>query len=102
MKASVKQKGTRKMVTEKGSADGAKAKPEAKPKVLKVKAGAKYRGARDAWYVRLKEHDGKSVEEFLESCKKKPPSVPKSGTAENPTGWLRFFERSGNVSQIAA
>lgn len=100
MKASVKRKGRSTMVDKSGSTEGVKDK--AKPKVLKIKAGAKYRGARDAWYMRLKEHEGKSVDEFIDSCKKKPPSLPKSGTAENPTGWLRFFERSGIVSQVAA
>lgn len=83
------------MVTSKTAA---KAESNAKPKVLKVKAGQKYRGAREAWYVRLQEFDGKPAEAFLESCAKKHPSVPKSGKAEAPAGWLRFFQRTGVAS----
>lgn len=72
---------------------------KATPKVLKVKAGLKYRGAREAWYARLCEYDGKPAEAFLESCVKKHPSVPKSGKAEAPAGWLRFFQRT-NVAHL--
>lgn len=73
-----------------------------KPKVLVVKAGVKYRGAREAWYARLQEFNGKSAEAFLESCEKKHPSVPKSGRPEAPAGWLRFFQRTGVVHQVEA
>lgn len=71
--------------------------PKAKtaPGVLAVKAGASLRGARAAWYAVLQAHDGKPVAEFLAATKENPPSVPKSGNAENPTGWLRWFQRNG-------
>ena len=90
MKAAVKSK--------KGNVVAKEAKAEV-AKILKVKAGQKYRGAREAWYVVLQQHDGKSVESFLEATAKKPPSLPKSGKAEKPTGWLRFFERSGVATE---
>lgn len=73
-----------------------------KPKVLRVKAGVKYRGAREAWYARLMEFNGKPADAFLESCEKKRPSTPKSGKPEAPAGWLRFFQRTGVASQIEA
>jgi hypothetical protein len=69
-------------------------------KILKVvKKDAKYRGAREAWYQELIKHDGKPVDEYLAATKSKPPSLPKSGQAENPTGWVSFFVRT-NVVQI--
>lgn len=60
-------------------------------KVTPVKAP--YRGARAAWYAVLLAHDGKSVQGFLQATQEKPPSLPKSGKAENPTGWLGWFVR---------
>lgn len=77
-------------------------KDNEKPKVLRVKAGAKYRGAREAWYKVLQEYDGKTAAQFLEATAKKAPSLTKRGTAEKPTGWLRFFQRQGVVSEITA
>jgi hypothetical protein len=71
-----------------------------KPKVLKVKAGLKFRGAREAWYARLQEFEGRPAEAYLESCEKKRPSLPKSGKPEAPAGWLRFFQRTGVASQV--
>jgi len=94
MKARIKRRGVGVKKTE-ATAAGAATKKEAKPQVLKVKAGMKYRGAREAWYARLQEFDGKPVEAFLESAKEKPPSLTKKNEAENPTGWLRFFQRVG-------
>ena len=75
-------------------------KVEAKPKTLKVKAGQKYRGAREAWYQVLCEYDGKLVDAFLEATTKKPPSLPKSGKQEKSIGWLRFFERTGVAQEV--
>lgn len=64
--------------------------------VLKVKMeGVALRGARDAWYQVLKAHDGKPAQEYLEVTGKNHPSLPKSGRAENPSGWLRWFVRNG-------
>lgn len=71
---------------------------QAKPQVLVVvKKDAKLRGARDLWYQRLVEHDGKPVDTFVESAKNNPPSLPKSGKAEAPGGWLSYFKRQGIV-----
>src|SRR5688572_7547522 len=63
---------------------------KAAPGLIKVlKADAKLRGgsARAAWYAALCKYDGKPAAEFLVATKDKPPSVPKSGVAEKPTGW---------------
>lgn len=70
-----------------------------RPQKLKViKKDAKFRGARESWYARLVEYDGKTEGEYIESCKEKPPAMTKNGTAENPTGWVRFFVRQGVLS----
>lgn len=69
---------------------------EVKPKLVVVlKKDAKFRGARDKWYARLLEHDGKPVDDYVASCKANPPDLPKSGRAENPTGWVSYFTRNG-------
>jgi hypothetical protein len=71
-------------------------KGTAKPQVIKVlKANVKYRGARAEWYAMLLEYNGKEAGDFLAQATKSPPSVPKSGVAEPPSGWLRYFLRSG-------
>lgn len=76
--------------------------PKAVLKLQVTKKDAKFRGARDAWYTVLCAHDGKMVSDFLSTTKENPPSLPKSGVAENPTGWLRYFIRSGVCKTVAA
>lgn len=63
--------------------------------VLQVKAGQNFRGARAAWYAVLQAYDGKPAQTYLEETAKVPPSLPKSGRAENPSGWLRYWVRTG-------
>lgn len=71
----------------------------ARPQKLRViKKDTKYRGARDAWFQRLVEFDGKTEGEFLASTKDKPPSLTRNGTPEPPSGWVRFFVREGVLS----
>lgn len=70
----------------------------ATPGVLAVKPGVALRGARAAWYTTLQAYNGKPVAEFLAHCASNPPSVPKSGVAEKPQGWLGWFVRSGIAS----
>lgn len=73
----------------------------AKPVLIKVlKKDPKFRGAREAWFKRLVEFDGKSMDEYIASCKEKCPQLTKNGTAENPTGWVGFFKREG-IAQFA-
>lgn len=68
----------------------------AKPLLIKVlKPETKYRGAREAWFARLKEFDGKSLDDYVANCKEKCPQLTKAQTAENPTGWVSFFKREG-------
>lgn len=68
----------------------------AKPQVIvSVKAGIKYRGARAAWYTVLQAHQGKPAADFLAACTSQPPSTPKSGVVEKPSGWLSYFVRTG-------
>lgn len=87
------------VVKSKGNVVAKEAKEE-KVKLLKVKAGQKYRGAREAWYQVLQQYDGKPVDSFLEATAKKPPSLPKSGKQEKSAGWLRFFERTGVATEV--
>jgi hypothetical protein len=71
----------------------------AQPQVIaSVKAGIKYRGARAAWYAVLQAHQGKPAADFLAACTTQPPSVPKSGVVEKPSGWLSYFVRTGVAS----
>lgn len=72
--------------------------PAPKAEVLAVKTGLKFRGARAAWYEVLCAHDGQPPKAFLDACVASPPSLTKKGTAENPTGWLRYFVRTGAAS----
>lgn len=83
------------------SAPAASAAPAPAPKVEVItvlKTDGKFRGARDKWYARLVEHDGKPVADFVASCTADPPSVPKSGVVEKPTGWISYFKRQGIVA----
>lgn len=60
-----------------------------------LKGSCNFRGARGAWYARLQQYNGKPASEFLASCTANPPSLPKSGVAEPPQGWLSWFTRQG-------
>ena len=74
-------------------ADDAPAPVIASPVIAVIKSDAKLRGAREAWYVLLKQHDGKPVSEFYAAAKATPPALTKAGTAEDPRGWMRWFLR---------
>lgn len=77
----------------------AKPQVQAKTQILHVaKKDAKFRGAREAWYKILLAHDGKPVNEYLESTTKTPPALTKNGSAENPRGWVRYFVRTGTAT----
>lgn len=78
------------------------ATPAPTPKILKVKQGLKFRGAREAWYQQLVAHDGKTQEEFLKATALKPPSLTKKNEAEKPSGWLSFFLRTQAASLVDA
>ena len=51
--------------------------------------------ARELWYAALRRAEGKSPEAFCEAASKKPPTLTKSGAAESPASWLRYFVREG-------
>ncbi len=65
-----------------------------------LKADAKFRGAREAWYQKLKEFDGKPIADYEKACTDSPPSLPKSGKAEKPSGWIGYFTRTGILSVV--
>lgn len=73
-------------------------KSQSKPAVLEVKSGLQFRGARKAWYEVLLQHNGKPADAYLSACAANPPHLTKKGTAENPSGWLRYFLRTGAAS----
>lgn len=68
--------------------------------VLAVKVGGKFGGARAAWYAALVQHNGQPAAAYLAACATKPPSLPKSGVAESPQGWLSWFVRHGHVALV--
>lgn len=80
--------------------------PEAKPttvtKIKVLKRDGKFRGARDAWYKRILDADGKTVKDFTDEVLAKPPSTPKKGVlagkCEPPAGWISYFKRNGFIS----
>lgn len=81
-------------------APAAESKPT-KVTIIKVlKQGAKFRGARQAWYDELVKYDGKSKADYEKACTDKPPSLPKSGRAEAPSGWTSYFKRTGIAEYI--
>jgi hypothetical protein len=97
-----KQEAAKPVETQQAAAPQQDAKPEAPvPNIKLLKNNANFRGAREAWYKVLKEHDGKPADEFLKACTDSPPSRTKRGEAEPPSGWLRFFLRSG-ICQLVA
>jgi len=91
-----------------GQLDPAMTPPEVKEQpttrrvgTIKVlKTDAKFRGAREAWYQKLKEMDGKPIADYEEATTKSPPSLPKSGKAEKPSGWIGYFQRTGILSVV--
>jgi hypothetical protein len=92
MAKQAKPQATKAVVTAPATVQGTVAVPQV---IATVKAGIKYRGARAAWYAVLQAHQGKPAADFLAACTSKPPSVPKSGVAEKPSGWLSYFVRTG-------
>lgn len=73
---------------------------EAPAKILTMKAGMSYRGARQAWYERLVSLEGLTEKEVYEDLELNRPSVygAKSkhcGKPEPVSGWVRFYERTG-------
>lgn len=77
----------------------AEAAPPARPSKIKIlKPETKFRGARESWFLKLKEFEGKTEGEYIQAMKDKPPALTKNGTAENPTGWVRYFVRTGVLS----
>lgn len=91
-----KQTLSRKDVAAVKAVDAEQKTAEAKPMVLKLlKKDAKFRGARDAWYKRLVEFDGKTLDEYVKDCTDNCPQLTKNSTKEPPMGWVGFFKRQG-------
>jgi hypothetical protein len=82
------------------NAQAAKPAPKGPAGVLQVKPGLTYRGARAAWYAVLLAHNGKPATAYLETCAATPPSLPKSGKAEPPQGWLAYWVRTGVATLV--
>lgn len=74
--------------------------PAAAQTITVAKTDKKFDGARASWYAALLAHDGRTTDEFVAACTAKPPSMPKSGKAEDPRGWLRWFVRE-RIAQVA-
>lgn len=95
----MKTKGKNKGTDQGAAQQGVEQNQAVTPQVIKtVKPGVVFKGARAAWYAVLCAHEGKPVAEFYKATSAPdgtPPSLPKSGVAEKPSGWLGFFVRSG-------
>lgn len=67
-----------------------------------VKVNFRKGSAREAYYNRLTQYNGKTVDAFAKSCAKDVPSVPGrgklKGKPEPVTGWISWFVRNGFVS----
>jgi hypothetical protein len=59
-----------------------------------------YKGNREAWFARLKEYDGKTLDEFLADAKERPPALTRNNTPEPPMGWFSFFKREGVATVV--
>jgi len=96
-------KGTNKTATAPAAVMGAggTTAPAAAILHLQVKQGCNFRGARANWYAVLLQHNGQPAAAYLATCKATPPSLPKSGVAEKPQGWLSWFLRHGVATLVA-
>lgn len=56
--------------------------------------------ARAKWFIAIKRYDGKTVDDFVAAVTKKPPVLTKSGAAEAPNGWVRYFEREEVIQLV--
>ena len=77
---------------------------------IRVVSTASYRDgtARARWYERLKEFDGRPLDEFVASVEAEPPSTPDTGKLEGQlepvSGWINFFRKEGvlRIDKIGA
>lgn len=53
--------------------------------------------ARAIWFKSVRRYDGKDLDRFVAATVKNPPTLTRSGEAEPPTGWVRFFEQEGVI-----
>jgi len=75
---------------------------------IKIRSHASYaqESARDLWYRRLIEFDGRPLDDFVASVEANPPSTPVTGNLagqlEPVSGWLRFFEKEGVLEMLSS
>jgi hypothetical protein len=73
-------------------------KPPRKQYIMRVVESASFKlgTARHAWYCRLVEYNGQTLEAFTASCTANPPSTPAkgklTGMLEPVGGWVSFFK----------
>lgn len=58
-----------------------------------LRTDVNYKGNREAWFNRLREYDGRPLDDFLASAKESPPALTRNNTPEPPAGWVGFFKR---------
>lgn len=77
---------------------------EAKPlRLVLLKKDITFKGARQAWWERIKGMEGKTKEEVMASLEKDRPSVygnksKHAGKPEPVPGWVRFYERNQYIA----
>jgi hypothetical protein len=91
-------------VVQNAAADTSKAPParttQHAGKIKLMRGDVQYKGNRAAWYARLKDYDGKPLQDFLEAAAKNPPALTRNQTPEPPMGWFSFFKREGVASVV--
>lgn len=70
--------------------------------VIQVTPNSTFRGARLAWYNALVQHNGQPLAAYVAACVATPPSLPKSGRPEAPSGWVAYFKRVGVLTIVQA
>lgn len=56
--------------------------------------------ARAKWFTAIKRYNGKEFDDFVAATTKRPPILTKSGEAEPPAGWVRYFVREELIKLV--
>ena len=64
-----------------------------------IKNAPEYRAcsARAKWFAAVQRYQDKPLEMFVKNMKKRPPTLTRSGEAEDPRGWIDFFVIQGAI-----
>jgi hypothetical protein len=92
------------MAVKKAVVEPVVAEVKAPVKIVRIIGGPKkaYQGdsARDCYWQRFKQFNGKPLADLEASCQEKCPKVTKQGIAEAFGGWLGFFTNDQKTVKI--